>query len=532
MHLAIGSPFWKRGALALLGGAERATPAAERFDALVARELLVRHPESRFPTEEELAFRHALLRDGAYASLPEAERARAHRLAADWLEGAGEVDPLILAVHRERGGEPARAAVCYLRAARRALAGSDALGAHAHAGRALALGPDDALRLEVLQTLSFASFASGQLADAERWTAEILAVAPRGSAPWCAAAATRIMILMQHADPGASSFGIAAAEGVEATSENAGSLLWLVSTISRVFSMAGHLPLAARYHDRAEAIAAALGESVDPGSLGLFHSTRALIRLYVDLDLSRALRDAEQAVRCLVEAGDRIHEASARYGMGVILAHLGAFERAEVELRRAIEGSAPGFFVEIGGRVTLAVALAGRGALEEAEGEAARAVAESRRTGNRFIEVVARTSLAYVLLQRGEPASAEREARAALALGFTDEVCRSVEAPVVLAQTLLLQGKVAEALSLARDLSRPGAAIATVVRLMAREVEAMALVAAGERDAARPLLGALRAEILAIADGIEDEALRETFLTRSIWSAPLLRLAEAEGVSA
>jgi len=526
-----GEAFWRRGALALLGGAERATPAADQpdaLDALVARELLVRHPESRFPAEEELAFRHALLRDGAYASLPEAERVRAHRLAAEWLEGAGEVDPLILAVHRERGGEPARASACYLRAAQRALAGSDPVGALAHAERALTLGPDDALRLEVLQVLMVASAASGRLAEEERWSAEILAAAPRASALWCVAACVRIMVLVQRADPEARSFGVAAVEEVDATAENAGGLLWLLSTVSRVLCLAGHLLLAAPYHDRAEAIATAFGASVDPGSLGLFYMSRSLIRLYADISMGEALRDVEQAVRCLGEARDPISEAFARYVMGTILFQLGAFERAEVALRCAIEGSAPGFLGSMGGRTVLAMALVGRGALEEAMDEATQAVADSQRAANRYLEVSARTSLAYVLLQRGEFATAEREARAALGLGSADEACR-MEAPVVLATAVLLQGRVAEALSLARELSRPGAATVPLVCLMAREVEARALLAAGEREAARALLGALRAEILAIADGIEDEALRSTFLARGIWSAPLLRLAESEG---
>src|SRR5262249_9605180 len=63
-----GEVFWKRAVRTLLGG-ERVTPAAESLDALVTREVLVRHHDSRFPAEDEFAFRHALLRDGAYAAL-------------------------------------------------------------------------------------------------------------------------------------------------------------------------------------------------------------------------------------------------------------------------------------------------------------------------------------------------------------------------------------------------------------------------------------------------------------------------------
>ena len=45
----------------------------------------------------------------AYAMLTEADRILGHRLAGAWLEQQGESDPMVLAEHFERGGEPARA---------------------------------------------------------------------------------------------------------------------------------------------------------------------------------------------------------------------------------------------------------------------------------------------------------------------------------------------------------------------------------------------------------------------------------------
>src|SRR6185295_6368647 len=106
-------------------GAERAAEIDARLTALVEREVLERREEGRFPGEPDLAFRHALLRDGAYAMLTEADRALGHRIAGAWLEAHGESDPMVLAGHFERGGEPAKAVVHYLRAARQALAGND-----------------------------------------------------------------------------------------------------------------------------------------------------------------------------------------------------------------------------------------------------------------------------------------------------------------------------------------------------------------------------------------------------------------------
>ncbi len=81
-----GEQFWPGGVAALLGE----PPAQGWDDRLVAQELLVRRPRSRFPGERELGFRNGLLRDAAYATLTEADRALGHQLAAAWLQAQGE----------------------------------------------------------------------------------------------------------------------------------------------------------------------------------------------------------------------------------------------------------------------------------------------------------------------------------------------------------------------------------------------------------------------------------------------------------
>ncbi|WP_438023870.1 serine/threonine-protein kinase [Sorangium sp. So ce233] len=135
-----GETFWKKGALALLGDAEGSTLAVDWLPWMLQRELLERREQSRFSDQEEYAFRHALIRDGSYAMLPDHDRALGHRLAAEWLLQAGEHDAKVLAEHFERGGEPQLAVEFYLRAAEQALAGSDSAAATALAERGLALG--------------------------------------------------------------------------------------------------------------------------------------------------------------------------------------------------------------------------------------------------------------------------------------------------------------------------------------------------------------------------------------------------------
>ncbi|HEX5619588.1 MAG TPA: hypothetical protein VFX51_14300, partial [Solirubrobacteraceae bacterium] len=114
-------------------------------------------PTSSLPGQTELSFRHALIREVAYRSIPAPQLAAAHASVGDWLAGlAGDrrVEFVeLLAHHYEAGGEPVRAkAVAALieagDAARRRAASDDAVQ---FAGRALALATADADRLAALE---------------------------------------------------------------------------------------------------------------------------------------------------------------------------------------------------------------------------------------------------------------------------------------------------------------------------------------------------------------------------------------------
>ena len=70
-------------------GARRrhATATTAWLDVLArARDRRSARPESRFDREPEYVFRHALVREAAYATLTDADRALGHRLAGAWLE--------------------------------------------------------------------------------------------------------------------------------------------------------------------------------------------------------------------------------------------------------------------------------------------------------------------------------------------------------------------------------------------------------------------------------------------------------------
>ena len=103
----IGQSFW-RGVLEGIGDLGDVDASLE---ALEARGLVRRHPQSQVEGDVEFAFKHVLIRDVAYATLPRGLRRELHAATAHVIE-ASVPDPTelawILAHHWREGGEPAR----------------------------------------------------------------------------------------------------------------------------------------------------------------------------------------------------------------------------------------------------------------------------------------------------------------------------------------------------------------------------------------------------------------------------------------
>jgi class 3 adenylate cyclase/tetratricopeptide (TPR) repeat protein len=80
----VGRVFWL-GAVAELAGREVAA-IRDAIGRLRVKEIVVPHDPSSFSDEHEFSFRHNLIRDGAYDSLPKALRADKHTGVAAWAE--------------------------------------------------------------------------------------------------------------------------------------------------------------------------------------------------------------------------------------------------------------------------------------------------------------------------------------------------------------------------------------------------------------------------------------------------------------
>jgi class 3 adenylate cyclase len=113
----VGKVFW-RGALKRLDG--NGAALSEALDLLESRDLIRREPSSWIEREEQFTFKHAMIREVAYATLPRAKRKELHAAAARFLEdataGAGAT-ATALAQHWREAGDNERALDYVLRAA-------------------------------------------------------------------------------------------------------------------------------------------------------------------------------------------------------------------------------------------------------------------------------------------------------------------------------------------------------------------------------------------------------------------------------
>ncbi|KYG06255.1 protein kinase [Sorangium cellulosum] len=522
-----GEVFWVGSVAALVGGDARRSEVAHGLAALVEREILVRRRESRFAGEDELAFRHALLREGAYATLTEGDGALGHRLAGAWLEQAAEPAAAVVAEHFDRGGDPVRAADGYRRAAAQALAGNDLEGVFSHTDRALALGAHGEARGELAQIRAEAHHWRGDLADALRWARVAMESLPRGSARWYVAVGDVGQTagrLGHHEQLLALADELA---GAWSEDEATGPAVMATTRVAVRLFFAGS-------YDRAEALSARIhavagrfsGDPVVSGPVFRALGVRALFAGH--LDRCRALTEA--SLRCFEQAGDIRNACVARGNLAEAEIRLGAYAEA-VDLLRGAVADAERMGLEravITGRHNLGFALGRLGALEEGLAVEAEAVAAAARGGWRSIEGVSRAYLAWLLRGAGELEAAEVEARRAVALLDASRPFQVV-ARATLAEVMLSRGQPSEALAEARD------AIALLASLgkveegeeLARLVYARALEAIGDRPAACAAIAEARDRLLASAARIDEPRRREGFLENVSENAETLKLARA-----
>ncbi len=346
----IGRSFERRAVMELSPAPEQ-PEVLDHLISLVRKDLI--RPESAGLSEDVYRFRHILIRDAAYDSLPKAERASLHEQFADWLEASSgerlsEVEEIV-AYHLEQAvryrreiglaGQAetaldARAAERMASAAGRAYARSDSRAAANLLGRTVALLAADAPeRSPLLVDLAIALCDQGLYADAAPlWDEVIDRASQGGDEPMRAhaiverwlSAADRLDITLASRD------ARWAIERFEAVGDELGlARAWLLQgevdwedghgaeAEAAVIESIVHARRAGRPRDLSDAY----------GSLSAFFNTGPT-------PVPEAIRRCEEILEA--EAGDRAVEGWIHHALAHLVARLGQFDDARDHAARSL----------------------------------------------------------------------------------------------------------------------------------------------------------------------------------------------------
>ncbi len=271
----VGRVFWL-GAVAEITG-RSAGEIRESLGRLRVKELIVPHEPSSFSDEHEFSFRHNLIRDGAYDSLPKALRADKHAGVARWAEA---------------------------RAGDRADEIAELIATH---------------QLEALRYLEeLGDRDEGLLRSAFRWSKT---AGDRTAALWQQAQAVR---WYREAERLADAIGMPAAERTEVARAHAVSA-WGAEPMDEVISIVKH-------------VLSLYEELNDPIGVGWARS-HLVIPLMQSARDEEAERQGREAIAALEPQGESAGLADALNYLGWYLWRRGRVEEAETLLRRAVEMS-------------------------------------------------------------------------------------------------------------------------------------------------------------------------------------------------
>jgi tetratricopeptide (TPR) repeat protein len=524
-----GEIFWRGGLSTLLGGERNNELIQPWLDQLVKAELIEPRGKSRLAEETEYRFRHALTREAAYSMLIDADRSLGHRLAARFLEHAGERDPLVVAEHYERGEEPARAVPFYLRAAERVFWGGDGDTAVTYARRCLKLdaqGPDRLACLSIL--LSVHGFRADYPACSQ-YVEEILHHAPPDCPILGQPLAFKGMLEMMAGRTAAAIASMSQLLDLPPVPNPFTLFGLMVSTYH--FDQISHFDLAEKSLQRLERIVGPLASS-DPGSwvwLALSHTSHAknLGEAHSGLIWARDGRTAALA------AGNRRMAHSAQAFSGMHLWLLGRWAPASQELQEAL-AVGPELGPVFGQAMAyLILSLAAQGELAQAQGMAEQFIDTVRQRDMHIEEGLGRWALCDVLGRLGDLAAAEAQARQACRLLQVVSLDQLL-ARIWLADILLRSGGSAQALALSEEVMAQYRALGGrgLKLTLARLIYAESLSAVGRTEEARAVLAESCTFLQTQANAILDPQLRSSFLQEVPENARTLALHRANPPSA
>ena len=507
-----GDIFWLRGVEALLGGT---TLTASVSDLLSARELVARRTTGRFEGEEELSFRHTMVREAAYATLTPADRALGHRLAGEWLEQHAESDAMLLAKHFELAGEASRAATYYLRAAAQSRSAFDLQACIDRAHLAFTLGPTEEEKLAAAEILADAHVWRFEWAQALPFIETILVLTEPGGATFCAALSYKLTAahLLLRTNEMLDAIQTALTLTPKSEADVPAAVQAMAAGVMTLCLMGQRDTARDLLHRIDELTGAARGtDALVRGHSELAH---AYIHAWGGDDPWAGFEHASRARAAFLDIGDMRNAMYAGAYEAQARARLGDVAGAERELRQTPRESLTILSTITDSNLVRVLLQAGK--LDEAR---ARLTAEppvatsGDRASAAHAEPGDRWLLGEIALKSGDPATAEREILAALK---GEPEIGPLDVPAargVLAAARLAQGRPEEALEAAREamtaLAKTGVHGYRHVEIYL--VHAEALRATHDLPAARAAIEAARAHVLERAERIQDPALRRAYL--------------------
>jgi class 3 adenylate cyclase/tetratricopeptide (TPR) repeat protein len=460
----IGKEFWP-GAVGFLGEEDEVLGAT--LLTLVRREF-VEPAVSSFPGEDGFRFRHALIRDAAYAGIPKRTRADLHERFADWLELHDGRDELrgyhleqVYLYRNELGSLDdhtrslgARAGELLTDAGQRALARDDVPAAVNLLERGAALLPRTGdSRGYVLLDLAIALMRSGAFAAAEGALEEALALAhaedDRRLELRTLIEREFFRIFTNTETPAEETTRIAeeAIPALEAFGDYAG--------VAKAWHLLSEPPVnACRWGERAAALEHALEYARRAGdaretarAAGFLMQAIQLGPTPVDVAIGRAqsfLRESE---------GDRLLTASILSSLAVLLAMRGEIDDARAQWARAEK-----LWDDLGMAAQRALRAIDASTIELLAGDAGAAERELRtgysmyeELGDMHLRPTIAAYLAAALAQEGRFTDAEEFAHFAQSHAWDDDIVTQVMWRVAQAQVRAAAGDAAEARRMARE---------------------------------------------------------------------------------
>jgi tetratricopeptide (TPR) repeat protein len=496
-----GRTFHTDGVTALLGD-EVPEVVARQLRTLTSEEIV---EPARTGDFDDWSFRHDLLRDASYATLPEPERARGHGAAAAWLKARGGAEPLCIADHLERAGRGNEAAEHLVQAAERAQSGGSLHEALALLERALLRTTDEHRgRLMALKATIHAMMRDWTAARAA--SAESLAIVVPGTVDWFRAAAIQVFARLTSRDTSAIGRAAQALRAVRSTPAPTGPYAFAIMGLVVSLGMAGErgpaLEVLSRIEEQLER------PQRDPafvawGRLALSHAD-----LFLRDDPAGGLQNAERAVELGEGLGDRLLLVLATFFSAQAMLECGD-ARAAADLARRLQAQVEvvpylqAWSIQIGARVQLAAGDAD-GALETIEVTPGTDQPQFRA---RLLMIRAR-----VAASRGDVSTAKE--LASDVEGSLDSPLDAAHAAALLAALALEEGDLAEAeRHIGRGLelaAAHGAFPTNRSSLQLRELQLLARSGRTEALAEKAALAAAR--VLAVAARMPSPALRDSWL--------------------